>query len=110
MAETKVTTNEMKFTEGTGYLYIGSVLIQWGSVTTAQVGTGAYAEVNTWVTFPKAFSSTPAFVVTPSDFNNACGEYASYSNLSTTGVTVWCGHSATSTAATNTLKWIAIGQ
>lgn len=109
MAKNKPTNAQLNFTQGSGYIYIGSLLIQWGSTTTASVGAGAYAEVSTAITFPVAFSTTPVFTVTPSDFANACGEYTSIGALSASGATVWCGHVGASVAATNALKWIAIG-
>ena len=110
IANATITAAKLSSSFGTsGKVVLGNVMIQWGSATSSSIGTGAYAEATTNITFGTAFASTPTATVSMSDIGGTVGEYIVVNSLSTTALSVICGHVAAASSSTPTIRWIAIG-
>lgn len=91
------------------YLKLGNIKICFGA-TSLSVGNSAYAEVVGSITFPTTFSQPPKVSLTLHDIAEACGEYVSIGNTTTSGFTFYAGHvKATANSSTFSVDYIAIG-
>lgn len=94
---------------GSNYLYLGDILICFGTFSVSGVGTGAYSEKSVNVTFPKNFAEVPVVTVSVGDFGNICGEYIAV-NPTKTNFTAFIGHTASSPSTSASARYIAIGK
>ncbi len=94
---------------GSNYLYLGDILICFGTFSVSGVGTGAYGEKNVNVTFPKDFAEVPVVTVSVGDFGNVCGEYIAI-NPTKTNFTAFIGHTASTSSTSASARYIAIGK
>ena len=94
MARTKIANSQLSFTQGSGYIKIGTILMQWGETATPSGGV--------YQTFPIAFSTTPKVMTNLNDPGSQdCRAY----NISTTGCTLRQNYTASSLG----VQWLAIG-
>lgn len=91
------------------YIDLGTIRICFGSVTVTGISTGAYGEKSQGITYPAAFASTPMVFAQAGDMAGGCGEYVATAGVSTTGATLWCGHTGGTSATVMSVSWLAIG-
>lgn len=94
---------------GSNYLYLGDILICFGTFSVSGVGTGAYGEKSVDVTFPKNFAEVPVITVSVGDFGMGCGEYIAI-DPTKTNFTAFVGHTASSSTTSTNARYIAIGK
>ena len=97
------------FGNQSSYVDLGAIRICFGSVTVTNIPKEAYGEKSQGMTFPVPFASTPMMFAQAGDMSGNCAEYVSTSSITTTGATLWCGHSGTTSSAKMQVSWLAIG-
>ena len=97
------------FGNQSSYVDLGAIRICFGSITVKGIPTSTYGEKSQGMTFPVPFASTPMMFAQAMDMSGNCGEYVSTASISTTGATLWCGHSGTTSSTTMNVSWLAIG-
>ena len=101
--------NWSTFGNQSSYVDLGAIRICFGSYTVKGIPTTAHGEKSQGITFPVSFASAPMMFAQASDMSGNCGEYVSTADISTTGATLWCGHSGTTSSTTMYVSWLAIG-
>lgn len=97
------------FGNQTSYIDLGTIRICFGSVTVTSIPTGTYGEKAQRITYPASFATAPMVFAQAGDMSGGCGEYVVTADVSTTGATLWCGHTGSTGATTMNVSWLAIG-
>lgn len=90
--------NEKVSSAADGYIYLGHILVQWGSETDSD-----NAEA---FTFPTSFSATPYAIA---GVTNTAGTVVNFTALSSTGFTVSQVDTGGSAVNNVTMYWLAVG-